>query len=85
MSPRYFRTREEAKDWGRKMKEARIKKKLEKSSQSQIATSKVESINVSRLPEIPGKVWVQHNSGDKIAVPEWLAKDLEKEGKAKKI
>jgi len=83
--PRYFRTKKEAKAWGQKMKEARAKKRLEKSSQSQTAILKVETVSISGLPEIPGKVWVQHNSGDRLAVPEWLAEDLVKRGEAKRI
>jgi len=81
--PRHFKTEEEKKLWGQKMKEARAKKRLERNSQAE--TPKIKPTNPSELPEIPGKVWVLHNSGDKLAVPEWLAQDLIKEGKAKRI
>ncbi len=93
-----FRTKKEAKEWGQKMKEARAKKKLVKNPQPQvaipeveepkveeIATSEVKEADALKLPEIPGKVWVQHVPGDKLAVPEWLAEDLIKKGVARKI
>jgi hypothetical protein len=30
-----------------------------------------------------GKVWILHQSGDKLLVPEWLAEDLIRRGKQK--
>jgi hypothetical protein len=74
--PRKFKTEEERRAWAEKMKEARLKKKLENQSQAQPKEN--------TLKTEPGKVWIKHKSGDILLVPEWLAQDLIRLGEAQK-
>ena len=84
---RKFKSEEEKKAWGQKMKEIRAKKRAERETKkeniSQTNASQVEASNNTGPPL--GYVRFKHNSGDLLTIQEWLANDLEKRGEGKRV
>lgn len=76
MSP--FKTEEQRKEWGRKMKELREKKRLEREAAQKMAIQE----KAAQSLDGEGNIKIKYQSGDILEVPKWLAKDLIRKGEA---